>query len=226
MIRAYSADYLVHAQQALGGMLLAGHYLFDVPADEFWGLFLSTGYAARFEKGEAGVVAGLSGWELAVRILEASGRRFEHRRPVESDTLPPPYWAGWALAKYQWYTGLSFSRIESVVPVSAIIDMYHPYHEMDVKRFFGKMDELYLSKYPETNLRRIRTAAGYTRADLARIAEVSPRMVGKYESREKDINHAQADVVGRLAVALHVDVRELYERVIPGNDYSDFTFGG
>lgn len=97
---------------------------------------------------------------------------------------------------------------------------------MDVKRFFGKMDELYLAKYPETNLRRIRTSAGYTRADLARIAEVSPRMVGKYESREKDINHAQADVVGRLAVALHVDASDLYERDIPGNDYADFVFGG
>lgn len=226
MIRAYSADYLVHAQQTLGGMLLAGTYLFDIQADDFWGLFISTGYAARFGKGEAGVVAGLSGWELAVRVLEAAGRSFERRRPVEADTLPPPYWAGWALAKYQWYTGLSFARIERVVPISAIIDMYHPYHEMDVKRFFGKMDELYLAKYPETNLRRIRTAAGYTRADLARIAEVSPRMVGKYESREKDINHAQADVVGRLAVALHVDASDLYERVLPGNDYADFTLGG
>ena len=101
MIRAYSADYLVHAQQTLGGMLLAGTYLFEVPADDFWGLFISTGYAARFGKGEAGVVAGLSGWELAVRVLEEAGRRFERRRPVETDTLPPPYWAGWALAKYQ-----------------------------------------------------------------------------------------------------------------------------
>ena len=207
-------------------MLLAGTYLFDIPADDFWGLFISTGYAARFGKGEAGVVAGLSGWELAVRVLEAAGRSFERRRPMETDTLPPPYWAGWALAKYQWYTGLSFARIERVVPISAIIDMYHPYHEMNVKRFFGKMDELYLAKYPETNLKRIRTAAGYTRADLARIAEVSPRMVGKYELREKDINHALADVVGRLAVALHVDASDLYERVLPGNDYADFTFGG
>ena len=51
-------------------------------------------------------------------------------------------------------------------------------------------------------------------------------MVGKYESREKDINHAQADVVGRLAVALHVDAADLYERIIPGNDYADFTLGG
>ena len=226
MIRAYSADYLVHSQQTLGGILTAGVYLFEVPADEFWGLFISTGYAARFGRGEAGVVAGLSGWELAVRVLETAGRRFERRRPVASDTLPPPYWAGWALAKYQWYTGLTFAVIESVLPVSAIIDMYHPYHEMDVKRFFGKMDELYLAKYPETNLRRIRKSAGFSTTDLARIAEVSPRMVGKYESREKDINHAQADVVGRLAVALHVDAADLYERIIPGNDYADFTFGG
>ena len=51
MIHAYSADYLMHAQQTLGGMLLAGVYLFDVPADEFWSGFISTGYAARFGKG-------------------------------------------------------------------------------------------------------------------------------------------------------------------------------
>ena len=226
MIHAYSADYLVHAQQTLGGMLTAGVYLFDIPADDFWGMFISTGYAARFGRGEAGVVAGLSGWELAVRILETSGRRFNRCRPIETDSLPPPYWAGWVLAKYQWYTGLTFARIESFAPVSAVIDMYHPYHEMDVKRFFRRMDELYFAKYPETNLRRIRKAAGYSVADLARIAEVSPRMVAKYESREKDICRAQADAVGRMAVALHVDASDLYERVYPDNDYADFTRGG
>lgn len=226
MIHAYSADYLMHAQQTLGGMLLAGVYLFDVPSDEFWSAFISTGYAARFGKGEAGVVAGLSGWELAVRVLEKAGRPFEKRRPIAADTLPPPYWAGWALAKYQWYTGLSFECIESVIPVSSVIDLYHPYHEMDVKRFFRKLDDLYLAKYPDTNLRRIRRAANISRADLARIAEVSPRMIGKYESREKDINHAQSDVVARLAVALHVTAADLYERVIPNNDYTNFKYGG
>lgn len=38
MIHAYSADYLTHAQQTLGGMLLAGVYLFDVPADVLGGM--------------------------------------------------------------------------------------------------------------------------------------------------------------------------------------------
>ena len=51
-------------------------------------------------------------------------------------------------------------------------------------------------------------------------------MIGKYESREKDINHAQSDVVARLAVALHVTAADLYERVIPNNDYADFKYGG
>lgn len=72
----------------------------------------------------------------------------------------------------------------------------------------------------------IRKRSGLIRTELARIAEVSPRMVAKYESREKDINHAQSDVVVRLAVALHVDPADLCERVIPNNDYSDFRHGG
>ena len=68
---------------------------------------------------------------------------------------------------------------------------------MDVKRFFRKLDALYLAKYPDTNLRRIRRAANFTRADLA-----------------------------RLAVALRVTAADLCERVIPNNDYADFKYGG
>lgn len=211
MIPAYSVDYLDSARSVLGGMLLAGTYRFNLSADEFWNAFIDTGYASRFAAGESAILAGMSGWELAVRVMEASGRHFERKRPVETDALPPPYWAGWILAKYQWRTSFSFERINRVVPISSVIDMYHPYHEMDESRFFEELNRRWQEHFPDTNLRRLRKASGLSRQELARIANVSPRMIAKYEQREKSINHAQADVVQRLAIMLHVNVVDLLE---------------
>ena len=45
------------------------------------------------------------------------------------------YWAGWALAYYQWETNLTFRRITDTVPVDEIVALYTPYHEMDIRQF-------------------------------------------------------------------------------------------
>jgi hypothetical protein len=52
------------------------------------------------------------------------------------------YWTGWALAYYQWRSGLSFKNINEKVSIQDIFCMFHPYHEMDILQFCDKMDEL------------------------------------------------------------------------------------
>ena len=46
----------------------------------------------------------------------------------------PEYWAGWALAYYQWYTGRTFIKIYKVVSIQELLDMYDVYHEMDIQK--------------------------------------------------------------------------------------------
>ncbi len=53
MIRAYDENYLVHSTRALGWMLDSAVNLFGQKADAFWRIFISTGYAGRFGKGES-----------------------------------------------------------------------------------------------------------------------------------------------------------------------------
>ena len=62
-----------------------------------------------------------------------------------------------------------------------------------------------------TNLKRIREESGISQAKLAEMSGASPRMIPKYETREKDINKAQAMTVFKIAKSLGVTVEDLLE---------------
>lgn len=68
--------------------------------------------------------------------------------------------------------------------------LYTPYHEMDVRQFADKMNELYRAAKPETNLKSLRTLAEMSQSELARPGR-NPRTIQQYEQRQKDINKAQ-----------------------------------
>ena len=78
---------------------------------------------------------------------DVNRRRLEHHeRRCAEDAMyldkTPEFWAGWALAYYQWHSGRSFMDILSAVPFSEIIRMYPVYHEMDIRQFIDRMDDL------------------------------------------------------------------------------------
>ena len=54
----------------------------------------------------------------------------------------PEYWAGWSLAYYQWASNKTFSEINKSADINKIINLYNPYHEMDIRQFCDKMDSL------------------------------------------------------------------------------------
>ena len=64
----------------------------------------------------------------------------------------PFYWAGWALAEYQWSTGKRFKDIFSRISLSEIISMYSVYHEMDIEHFIEDMNIKYNSVNRETDV--------------------------------------------------------------------------
>ena len=221
MIHAYDASYLVHSERVLGWMLDAAVNLFAVEAPKFWRIFLSSGYAERFGAGESRLLSGMTGYELAVEVLDAVKVRYRRTPPREVNGLSPEYWAGWALARYQWYTALSFATIDEIVPIASVIAMYNPFHEMDIRQFFGEMNKLILSARPDTNLKRIRVATGFSQDDLARLSGVPVRMIQHYEQRVKSINRAAYETVAQLAQALRCRPEALAEGVLPDDDWSD-----
>lgn len=61
------------------------------------------------------------------------------------------------------------------------------------------------------NLKRIRKEKGLNQKELAELAGINPRIISKYESGEKNINHACALTVWRLAAALGVEMKDILE---------------
>ena len=167
MIHAYDKLYLSVAQKNLACML--DYMVNDLkrPLETVWQWFCMSNTASRFERGDCSVVAGMSGVEIAYEVLQEAGEPKPEQAPSYSYDRSPEYWTGWALAYYQWSTSLSFAEINQAIPVTEVRMLYTPYHEMDVRQFVDKMNELYREAKPETNLKELRTFANLSQSELA-----------------------------------------------------------
>ncbi len=202
MIHAYDKCYLEPARVALGGMLDFAVYDLHFELAEFYQRFLSTSIAKRFGEGDFTLLVGKSGIELAYAVLEEAGISYERNTARPTANRSPEYWAGWALAYYQWETGLSFAEIENIFSIIEIVALYSPYHEMDIRHFCDKLNEAYRQKHPNTRLKDARLRAQLSQRQLADFSGVPLRTIQQYEQRQKDINKAQAETLILLARTL------------------------
>ncbi len=214
MIHAYDKVYLDRARTALGRMLDFAVYDLKYDLSEFWDFFLSSGVAERFGHGDYSLLVGKSGVELAYEVLECAGIPHERIKPNYTVDRSEEYWTGWAIAYYQWETGLAFGEINIAIPIREVMALYNPYHEMDIRQFCDKMNELYKAVNPDTNLKRFRTAAGLSQRELSELSGVPLRTIQQYEQRQKSINKAQAESLVILAKVLCCDIDDLIEKVV------------
>lgn len=212
MIHAYDKVYLDKARTALGRMLDFAVYDLQYDMEAFFALFISSGVASRFEAGDFTLLAGMSGVEIVYEVLEQAQVQQERIQPRYTANRSEEYWTGWALAYYQWETALSFAEIVRCVPVKTIMALYTPYHEMDIRQFVDKMNELYRAAKPETNLKLLRQKAGLSQRELAELSGVPVRTIQQYEQRQKNINKAQAEYLVMLSQALCCKMEDLIER--------------
>lgn len=212
MICAYDKVYLDKARTVLGRMLDFAVYDLKYDIAEFFELFIKSGVAKRLETGDFAVIVGMSGVELAYEVLEKSGEKCRRIKPNYTASRSEEFWTGWALAYYQWKTSLSFAEIVRYVPIKDIMALYTPYHEMDIRQFVDRVNEMYKAAKPEINLKILRQEAGLSQRELADLSGVPVRTIQQYEQRQRSINKAQAEYLVMLSKALCCDVEDLIEK--------------
>ena len=211
MMYAYDESYLNRARITLGNMLHFAVYDIKYDIARFYGMFLNSRISERFGNGEPALLAGCSGVELAYNVIYETTGRLCDRKPSFSLNKTPEYWAGWALAYYQWCRALPFIRINEAVSIEDVVSMYSPLHEADILKFVDIMDERMSLRSADSRLARLRSYAGLTQKILAERSGVSVRMIEQYEQGRKDLSKASADTVYRLARALNCPMEALLQ---------------
>lgn len=213
MICAYDKVYLDKARTVLARMLDFAVCELKYDITQFFDYFLRSGIAERFEKGDFSILVGKSGVEVAYEVLDKMNIHIEYEEPKYTLERSIEYWTGWALAYYQWETSLKFKEITEYIPIHYVRALYSPYHEMDIRHFVNKMNDLYLTANKDTNLKKMRNQAGYSQKQLAEISGVPIRTIQQYEQRQKNINKAQVEYLLKLSTTLCCDVESLIEKV-------------
>lgn len=212
MIHAYQEIYLDNAQSALADAFDYAVNTCDIHGKNFVKLFVASSVSKRLENGEPAYLAGKSGIELVAEIVEeTTGQQLLPEAQVRFDRSIE-YWIGWAVAYYQWHSSRKYGEIFKVVSFEELHKMYYPLHEADITKFVDIMDERMKVCFPDTNLKRIRTAYGITQAELAERSGVSLRSIQMYEQRNKNINKANADTMYQISKVLGCTMEDLIEK--------------
>ena len=210
MTYAYNDLYLNDAQTSLA--VLIDYSINDCKKTPEYITYIFTGQVSElFEIGDPRTIAGMSGVELAREIMLKANPTEKFPDQSISNGYRKEYWAGWALAYYQWYTGKRFKRIFERIPLREIISMYNVYHEMDISNFVEEMDKRYDSVILPTKLREFREYRGISQQKLSEISGVSLRSIQLYEQRVNDIDKAQAHTLYKLSRALYCEIEDLLE---------------
>ena len=211
MTVAYNESYLDDAMQNLGDMVEFAVCDCGYDPDEFFGWFISSGIASKFEKGNPKYITGMSGVELAEAVLKAINITRKNIIPSHPDFKGREYWAGWILAYYQWQSGRRFEDIVADgLTLSTVFSMYI-LHEADNSKFVESADAIVRrnKEARKSKLHTIRKARGFTQQQLSDASGVALRMIQLYEQKQNDLGKAQVNVVISLAKALGCEIEDL-----------------
>lgn len=204
---AYSQLYLSKASRAVGNMLHDAVVGFGMDGEDFLKRFIQSDIAEEIESGNPKYIAGKSGLELFLEVMEKTTGKAYDTELIESYERSPVYWVGWMLTHYQWYSGRTFKSILDTVPYNELLGLYGTLHEADIEKSYEVLDAHF--EKSESKLKTARKHCGLTQEELAHESGVSLNTIRAYERKGKDINKAQFDIVLRLAKALKCDITEL-----------------
>lgn len=209
MTHAYSPLYLNKSSRAVGNMLHDAVVEFQMDGTDFLNRFIQSDVATQIECGNPKYIAGKSGLELFLEVMEKTTGKSYNADLIEIYDRSPVYWVGWMLTHYQWYSGRSFKSILGTVPYEELLGLYGTLHEADIQKSYEVMDAHFAAG--ESRLKLLRKQCGLTQEALADKSGVSINTIRAYERKSKDLNKAQFDIVIRLAKALKCEVTDLLE---------------
>lgn len=210
---AYNELYLLDAKKNLAVCFDYAINDCKFNSDTFVFMFINSKYSKLFETGDPNVVSGTSGIELARKIIS---EYVPSAAFVEKDSQlskSKEFWALYYLAEFQWKTGRTFKDIFYRITLSEIIDMYNPYHEVDISKFINDLNKKITSKNIESKLKTIRQSQGLSQSQLAKKANVKLRSIQMYEQKQNNIDKAQANTLFAIAHALNCNIEDLLENV-------------
>ena len=210
-IRAYDELYLPGAQNILGHAVDFAVMTLAIEPNVFGNALAVSESAKQFSEGNPRYVAGMNGCEFARAVLDDVEVAYQESADEMYLDKSPEYWAGWALAYYQWFTSRSFMEILRAMSLNDIIRMYPLYHEMDLSHFVEQMDRFMKEAYPQTRLRERRSNCGLSQSELAADADVPLRQIQLFEQGQRDINKTSAITLYKLSKALHCKMEDLLE---------------
>lgn len=207
----YDEIYLNDAQNQMGSFFYYAFVVYKFTYEDFISTFINSKEFVLLEKGAPHLIAGLSGYELAVQILENEKAMHEFKSSTLIKNQGPYFWMGWALAYYQHHSSHPYKDIVRKVPLEEIYNMHEVYHQMDLIHFVEEMDKRYQNSKAVTKLKEIREKNGLSQSELAKKSGVKLRLIQLYEQRKNDINKGSAIALQYLANALNVSIQDLLE---------------
>ena len=211
MTHAYAEEYLSDAMKNLGEAFDYAVNVCSLNPEDFMELFIASGYAARFSKGNPKVVAGLSGTELVMEVIDKSGKTMNFPEAQIEYECSPEYWCGWILAYYQWRTSRSFRDIHENLSVGEILKLYPTHHEASEEKFVDTVNAIIKRKNNSTRLQAQRKKCGYSQRELSEKSGVNIRTLQQYELGTKDIGKSSVQAIVALANVLGCKVEDLLE---------------
>lgn len=208
-IHAYNQLYLAKSSRTVGAMLHNAIYEFNMDGTQFLKRFIQSDVATEIENGNPKYIAGKSGLELFLEVLEKTDGKSFDPELIENYDKSDAYWVGWMMTHYQWYSGRSFKSILDTISFDELLGLYGTLHEADITKSYEVLNEHFLRS--ESKLKRVRKHCGLTQQELANESGVSLNTIRAYERKSKDLNKAQFDIITRLVNALKCEVSDLIE---------------
>lgn len=209
-MHAYNELYVSDAATSLGEyfdyMVCDLHHMID----EAFSWLAHSRAGKCFGEGNPRFISGMTGIELAQNVIYEITRKWEDAEATQPYEKSKEYWAGWALAQYQWYSGYSFSELEKRGFLASKVAGMYILHEADIEKFYVEAEAMIdPNRATYERLKRLRAYAGYTQKKLSDESGVALRMIQLYEQGQNDIRKASVETVINLAKALHCSVEDL-----------------
>lgn len=240
MIHAYDDILKETACDTLGRMLDFASYSLHIDVTDMLALFATSGYSALFERGDIRTVAGMSGIELACKVLDSCGYSYEKTPARHAQGLSAEYLLGSCIADIQHSLSLPFaeilkdfscqdflanqaaSRTEylSSLPLTisseerntGLLEFGKSYAAEAAGSYVNSRLDASNSENPGELLKKARIRNGLSQSALAKAANIPLRTLQQYEQGQKDIRRARAGYVVSLAAVLNTEPSKLIPR--------------